>query len=105
MRDPALREIQLERTRASMAKRRVQWVAHLGGACVQCGSPEDLHFDHIHWQEKRVEVSRLVCRDVTDLEASTEFAKCQLLCAECHYAKSVIDRREMRRIKRADPPS
>lgn len=101
--DPAHREAQRLRQIASREKRRAQWWAHLGGVCVQCGSSQDLHFDHIHWQEKRLEVSKLMFRDVTDPEAAAEFAKCQLLCAPCHYAKSVVDRREMKRIKRADP--
>ncbi|QGJ93123.1 hypothetical protein SEA_CALM_111 [Mycobacterium phage Calm] len=62
-------------------------VEMLGGACVKCGATERLEFDHIDPSTKSFAITtRIKWSDETVLP---ELAKCQLLCADCHKAKTV----------------
>lgn len=67
-------------------KRRAEAIAMLGGACVKCGSIENLEFDHIDRGSKLDELGILFTRS----KAATleELEKCQLLCKPCHIEKT-----------------
>jgi hypothetical protein len=61
----------------------------LGGKCCKCGSVDQLEFDHVERDGK--------LRNMTEMSAysearfTKELEKCQLLCAECHWEKTLVD--------------
>lgn len=61
----------------------------LDGKCVQCESTENLEFDHIDPETKSFSVMKLWNRSWDVL--LPELEKCQLLCKECHKAKSIAN--------------
>lgn len=61
---------------------------NLGGKCNQCGSLENLEFDHIDPATKTFSVSNWLGR--TKFDFWEEVKKCQLLCNTCHIAKHAI---------------
>lgn len=73
------------------AKRRAMAIRLLGGKCVNCGSIENLEFDHINNDRDGLRglVSQLFTCKLERLIAELE--KCQLLCKSCHVQKSIID--------------
>ena len=58
-----------------------------GGKCTVCGSTESLEFDHIERSTKVEAIASLLTHKKETLE--NELNKCQLLCKECHYIKSI----------------
>ena len=77
------RETQKGYQRQWIAKRRSDWLAD-NGPCIVCRSTEKLEVDHIDPLEKethRVWSWSVARRDV-------ELRKCQVLCSECHKAKT-----------------
>ena len=62
-------------------------IEQLGGKCVECGSVDNLEFDHIDENTKKFEVGRRV-RGLFSEEFQIELKKCQLLCKQCHRKKS-----------------
>lgn len=68
---------------------RAEAVIKLGGKCNECGSTEDLEFDHIDPESKEFDVSKLI---TYSLYITEELAKCQLLCSDCHKEKSFAER-------------
>lgn len=88
-----LREYQ----RAWISKRRERWLTS-NGPCVKCGSWIRLELDHVDpetkvhhciwsWSEKR---------------RNEEIQKCQVLCFDCHLAKTTAENKE-RAITNPDP--
>jgi 5-methylcytosine-specific restriction endonuclease McrA len=78
---------QLREYNREWRKKRRQWaVSLLGGACVQCGSPEDLHFDHVDPNTKSMAIGQMLT--ATEDALRVELSKCQLLCASCHRRKT-----------------
>jgi hypothetical protein len=67
-------------------ERRAEWIAKLGGVCIDCGSSENLQFDHADASTKSFDVSRAMTH-TTKIEA--ELAKCVLRCRACHRRKTV----------------
>ena len=72
-------------------KSRREWaISRLGGQCAQCGAMEPLEFDHIEPSRKRVNIPKILLGTIEALEL--ELSKCQLLCSDCHLAKTRVDR-------------
>lgn len=71
-----------------------QWYANRragffeGKACVECGDMDNLELDHIDPSQK---VSHRIWSWSADRRAE-EIAKCQVLCSECHLAKTRSER-------------
>ncbi len=72
-------------------ERRDRAIALLGGKCVNCGSTDNLQFDHIDHGQKSFDVADRLAQYSWD-RLLTEIEKCQLLCFVCHVEKSVIER-------------
>ena len=59
----------------------------LGNKCAQCGSTDNLEFDHIYPTTKLFVITQ--AQSVSTERLDAELAKCQLLCHECHKLKSI----------------
>ncbi len=70
-------------------RRKAESIAALGGKCSKCGSVDGLQFDHKDRSAKTFEISKIWMHSKEKL--TEELAKCQLLCGECHYAKTCED--------------
>ena len=69
---------------------RMKYIDILGGKCCQCGSLDDLHFDHIDSFQKQFAIgTRITYPEHIVLE---ELKKCQLLCGKCHIEKTKISK-------------
>lgn len=66
---------------------RTKFIIRLGGVCVKCGATEGLEFDHIDPDLKSFDVGRLFGKKRLPA-VYAELAKCQLLCGDCHQAKT-----------------
>lgn len=66
--------------------RRKKFIELLGGECVNCGSKKNLHFDHKDPSDKSFYISRYL--NYADKNIIDELNKCQLLCSDCHEAKT-----------------
>ena len=69
---------------------RAETISKMGGKCVECGSEEELEFDHINPTEKEFSISTRW--SVMDVALEEELAKCQLLCHDCHLTKTKGER-------------
>ena len=78
------RRFQRELTR----RRRLDAIAEFGGQCVKCGSKENLEFDHI---DPKTKISHVMW-SWAEVRRRAELTKCQLLCSDCHKAKTAKDR-------------
>jgi 5-methylcytosine-specific restriction endonuclease McrA len=83
---PYSREEMREYMRAYRERRMADARQRLGGCCANCGSTEDLHFDHIDPASKAKAITQLLHASRARFEA--ELAKCQLLCGDCHRVKT-----------------
>lgn len=73
-----------------------EMISRLGGVCVNCGSDNQLQFDHVDWRGKDFNVAQnWAMKDRVAFEA--ELGKCQLLCSSCHDEKTRVDKSEMDR--------
>lgn len=64
----------------------------LGGRCKKCGATDDekhLQLDHCDRHSKKFQTSRIFYLGRERFLA--ELKKCQLLCAECHEGKTLLD--------------
>ena len=68
-------------------KRRIELKTRLGGKCVDCGTTQDLDFDHIDPKTKTIEISNAIANHKSEI-ADKELEKCQLLCRSCHIKKT-----------------
>lgn len=66
--------------------RRAAAIAELGGRCVRCGSTEKLELDHIDRATKSLDLGH--SWSVSETRYRAELAKCQVLCRNCHKAKT-----------------
>lgn len=72
--------------KARYEQRRKNAVAKLGGCCIECGSKENLEFDHKKRKTKTKTIARLSSYSKQKFEEELE--KCQLLCFDCHLKKT-----------------
>jgi 5-methylcytosine-specific restriction endonuclease McrA len=68
-------------------QRRDELINRLGGACLSCGSKQDLEFDHIDPESKLFSFGKKGS-SVALSKLLEEIDKCQLLCIPCHRIKS-----------------
>lgn len=64
-------------------------IQKLGGKCVRCCSTKELQFDHINPEDKLFTIAKL--SSINERQYWEEVDKCQLLCIECHKAKTISD--------------
>lgn len=65
--------------------RRTTAIAYLGGKCLECGTTEDLEFDHIDPSTKVCSVAK--ASSFSEQRFWAEVDKCQLLCHTHHREK------------------
>lgn len=82
-------ELKREYQRKWLTNRRDEWISGQGGKCVRCGDTDNLEIDHIDKRTKNYPVATLWSRAAPIREA--ELAKCQVLCARCHTAKTIAE--------------
>jgi len=75
-----------EYMKSRWARRRLEAINYLGGACVQCGNSTNLEFDHVDPTTKTYTVASASSRG--DEVFWKEVDKCQLLCYACHKQKT-----------------
>lgn len=73
-------------------KRRALAFEILGDHCIQCGSTQDLHVDHIDPSTKSYSFEAMYPLKESTFRAELE--KCQTLCKECHRVKTNAERRQ-----------
>ena len=73
-------------------QRRKAAIEFLGGKCVVCDTTENLQFDHIVPATKDGTVARM--SSLSEEVFWREIDKCQLLCKDCHEAKTKVERAE-----------
>jgi 5-methylcytosine-specific restriction endonuclease McrA len=79
------REQQRQFQREWVARRRAEWFADK--ECVRCGSTDRLELDHIDPSTKQHKKHHNVW-SWSPARRDAEIAKCQVLCHECHVAKT-----------------
>ena len=67
-------------------RRRDQFIKRLGGKCVDCGSLNNLEFDHDDRKHKTFNISKCYSMNLNDL--LIEVDKCKLRCKPCHLNKT-----------------
>lgn len=75
-----------EYQRKWLSKRREEWF--LNKACARCGSEDRLELDHIDPAQK-------ITHNIwswSKARQATELTKCQVLCHDCHWQKTVINK-------------
>lgn len=78
---------------AWISKRRQQWIDD-NGPCAQCKGDIDLEVDHIDPKDKHLNPSQLWSLAPDNLVRVAELAKCQVLCRQCHLAKTATYRQD-----------
>lgn len=68
------------------AERRKEAVALLGSRCIDCGSVNELEFDHADRSLKTGDIGQLMTYSMARFRLEIE--KCVLRCHECHQAKT-----------------
>ena len=67
-------------------KRKAIMIEMLGGKCVDCGTTENLQFDHMDPSKKSFNISCVLSERML-----TELEKCELRCGDCHLEKTKND--------------
>ena len=80
-----------EYQREWMRKRRESFFE--GKSCARCGSTERLELDHIDRSTKLLNPARLWSLSDSNPVKSTELAKCQVLCSDCHLEKTIAEKK------------
>lgn len=74
-------------------KRRQKWFAK-HGPCQHCDKKTHLEVDHIDHTKKTHRISAVWgWSEKREAERQAELAKCQVLCNQCHFNKSQVERR------------
>ena len=72
--------------RESRLKRKAIMIEMLGGKCVDCGTTENLQFDHIDPSKKSFNIACVLSERML-----AELEKCELRCGDCHLEKTKND--------------
>ena len=75
-------------------RRRKEWVTKLGGLCIDCGSQDNLEFDHSIASSKTFNIAKALA-GFSEKRIVEEMSKCVLRCKSCHIKKS-LTKRDMR---------
>lgn len=78
-------------------KRRQKFIDLLGGKCEDCGSKHNLQFDHIDASKKSFDLNDI--KDGSEKKITKELKKCQLLCAKCHFKKTIKNKEHVNKTK------
>jgi hypothetical protein len=88
------KQLQISRVRADRARRRRELAAFIDQfkrrPCADCGGdfpPFLMDFDHVNG-DKRDDVCGMRMRTVSRETIATEIAKCEVVCANCHRART-----------------
>jgi 5-methylcytosine-specific restriction endonuclease McrA len=84
------REKERQRILKHIAERRILAIKFLGGKCANCGSLDELEFDHIDPKTKKFSIASKLAMKYENL--LIELAKCQLLCSACHRIKTSVEK-------------
>jgi hypothetical protein len=68
-------------------QRRQKAIEYLGGRCIQCGTTENLEFDHIDPSTKVATIAKISA--ASEQRFWAEVDKCQLLCSTHHREKTI----------------
>lgn len=75
--------------KARWLSRRARYIAQLGGKCVDCGTSDNLQFDHIDPNTKSFTISTQTSRSEEAMQK--ELKLCVLRCSDCHIIKNKVD--------------
>jgi 5-methylcytosine-specific restriction endonuclease McrA len=78
--------------------RRAKFIELLGGKCVNCGSTENLQFDHANAKKKEFDINQV--KDGKEEIILKELKKCVLLCPECHLDKTKANKEHINKDKK-----
>lgn len=78
--------MKMSRQLAQYYRRRQEFIELLGGVCVDCGTKENLEFDHDDRSSKSFSVSKSYSKNYEALKI--EILKCKLRCKLCHTKKT-----------------
>lgn len=70
--------------------RRAEAIAYLGGKCVDCGTSQNLEFDHKNPKLKSFHIGKAFASMAKD-KLYVEVDKCELRCRPCHLIKGGYD--------------
>jgi len=70
--------------------RRKLMLEYLGNKCAKCGSVSDLEIDHIDPTTKNFSLSKAFSYKWDTIQAELDL--CQLLCYNCHYNKTSLEK-------------
>lgn len=76
--------------KARRGKRRAKYIELLGGKCSNCGSTNQLEFDHKDSKKKEFDLNDI--RDGSEETILKELKKCVLLCKPCHMEKGYLSK-------------
>lgn len=88
----------MEQRRKTNLKRAL---TYLGGHCAQCDTIEHLEFDHIDPATKLFCISQKLSKRWVLLVVEVD--KCQLLCEDCHFKKTIAQNIEFGEIEKPIP--
>ena len=71
---------------AQYQRRKKEFIELLGGVCVDCGTNQNLEFDHDDRSQKKFTITKFYSKNYDDLKI--EVLKCKLRCTTCHKIKT-----------------
>lgn len=78
--------------------RRAKFIDLLGGKCVNCGSIDNLQFDHANAKKKEFDLNQI--KDSNEGTILKELKKCVLLCDKCHLNKTKANKEHINKNKK-----
>ena len=75
-------EYEAGRSKVRREKHKQHLIERLGGCCAQCGTTENLEFNHKHPNDKVFPITAFISISLDKLYEEAD--KCELLCHSCH---------------------